>query len=129
MPFQEDIKIIPLADTQVFQPIKVVHTTLPHRVVMDPITRVVIMVLVVDEVYKDNETEEKAKQSGIKQHGLSHEEINEYIQDWVSAAKKVITTGADGVKIHAANGYLFNQFLDNASNERTDNYGGSIEIE
>mgnify|MGYP003366507557 CR=1 FL=1 len=40
MPFQEDIKIIPLADTQVFQPIKVVHTTLPHRVVMDPITRV-----------------------------------------------------------------------------------------
>ena len=45
----------------------------------------------------------------------------------VAARNAVETAGFDGVEIHGANGYLLDQFLKNGSNERTDDYGGSIE--
>lgn len=48
---------------------------------------------------------------------------NEYVQ----AAKNAIESGFDGVELHGANGYLICQFLNTASNQRTDNYGGSAE--
>jgi N-ethylmaleimide reductase len=47
--------------------------------------------------------------------------------DFVLAARNAILAGMDGIELHAANGYLFEQFLNRSSNVRTDAYGGSIE--
>ncbi len=44
-----------------------------------------------------------------------------------AASNAVHTAGFDGVEVHGANGYLFDQFLKQGSNQRTDDYGGSIE--
>ena len=49
-------------------------------------------------------------------------------ESYVDAARRAIAAGCDGVEIHAANGYLLNQFLADNSNQRTDEYGGSPEI-
>ena len=77
--------------------------------------------------YMDAESEEKAKKANNPQHSLTKDEIKEYIANYVKAAKNSIAAGADGVEIHSANGYLLNQFLDPKVNQRTDEYGGSIE--
>ncbi|KAL0573440.1 Stress response protein nst1 [Marasmius crinis-equi] len=59
---------------------------------------------------------------------LSHEEIEEYIRLFAEAASNAVwKAGLDGVEIHAAGGYLIDQFLQDMSNCRTDEYGGSIE--
>jgi 2,4-dienoyl-CoA reductase-like NADH-dependent reductase (Old Yellow Enzyme family)/thioredoxin reductase len=55
---------------------------------------------------------------------LSQEEILEIIAAFGEAARRVKETGADGVEIHMAHGYLINQFLSAFSNQRTDEYGG-----
>lgn len=80
-----------------------------------------------DNLYIDHNTEEKAAKLLLAQHGITKQEMNEYIRDWALAARAIIRAGADGVEVHAANGYLLNQFLDPISNHRTDEYGGSIE--
>ena len=54
-------------------------------------------------------------------------EIKEAIQEYVQAAKNAITAGFDGVELHGANGYLIEQFLSPATNQRSDEYGGNIE--
>jgi N-ethylmaleimide reductase len=53
-------------------------------------------------------------------------EIPGLIDDYAAAATKAIAAGFDGVEIHAANGYLLDQFLRDGSNHRTDRYGGSV---
>ncbi len=59
---------------------------------------------------------------------LTVEEIGEYVQLYAKAASNaVLGAGFDGVEIHAANGYLPDQFLQTNSNARTDSYGGSVE--
>ena len=58
---------------------------------------------------------------------LSLEEIEQIIQDYKQAATNAIEAGFDGVELHAAFGYLPNQFLADSSNHRTDKYGGSHE--
>jgi len=59
---------------------------------------------------------------------LSSNEIGSIVQDYVKAAKNAIDAGFDGVEIHAANGYLIEQFINGALNTRDDEYGGeSIE--
>jgi N-ethylmaleimide reductase len=58
---------------------------------------------------------------------LSIEEIQQIIQDYKQAAINSIEAGFDGVELHAAFGYLPNQFLVESANQRTDRYGGSIE--
>lgn len=53
-------------------------------------------------------------------------EIPTLIEDYRKAARAAIEAGFDGVEIHAANGYLLEQFMRASSNERTDDYGGSV---
>lgn len=56
---------------------------------------------------------------------LTVEEISEIIQNYKQAAMNAMEAGFDGVELHAAFGYLPNQFLADSSNQRTDKYGGS----
>lgn len=58
---------------------------------------------------------------------LTTEEIKQIVTDFGQAAKNAIEAGFDGVELHAAFGYLPNQFLSESANLRTDEYGGSIE--
>jgi N-ethylmaleimide reductase len=60
-------------------------------------------------------------------HELTLEEIQQIIQDYKQAAINALEAGFDGIELHAAFGYLPNQFLADSSNQRTDQYGGSIE--
>lgn len=59
-------------------------------------------------------------------HALSLEEINVILNDYTKACQNAREAGFDGVEIHGANGYLLDQFLQDGSNHRTDEYGGSI---
>ncbi|UII35031.1 alkene reductase [Fulvivirga ulvae] len=58
---------------------------------------------------------------------LELDEITQIVEDFKIAAKNAQTAGFDGIEIHAANGYLINQFIDDVSNTRTDIYGGVVE--
>ncbi|MBR31593.1 MAG: alkene reductase [Spirochaetaceae bacterium] len=58
---------------------------------------------------------------------MTERDIQDAIQEYVSAARNAIEAGFDGVEIHGANGYLVEQFLHPSANQRTDRYGGSIE--
>ena len=58
---------------------------------------------------------------------MTKEEIKEAVQEYANAAVLAMDAGFDGVEIHAANGYLIEQFLNPKANERTDEYGGSKE--
>ena len=54
-------------------------------------------------------------------------ELPGIVEDYRRGAANALAAGFDGVHIHSANGYLLDQFLEDGSNKRTDNYGGSIE--
>jgi len=58
---------------------------------------------------------------------LSIPEINEYVNMFSDAAENALEADFDGVEIHAAYGYLIDQFTQDVTNNRTDEYGGSIE--
>jgi len=58
---------------------------------------------------------------------LETREISGIVADYRAAAARARQAGFDGVEIHAANGYLIDQFLQAKTNHRTDDYGGSIE--
>jgi N-ethylmaleimide reductase len=58
---------------------------------------------------------------------LSVPEIKQIVRDYAAAAKRAQDVGFDGIELHAANGYLIDQFLQNGSNHRIDEYGGAIE--
>jgi N-ethylmaleimide reductase len=58
---------------------------------------------------------------------LSVSDIQSIVDDYRRAAENALAAGFDGVEIHAANGYLIDQFLRDGTNHRTDEYGGSFE--
>jgi N-ethylmaleimide reductase len=58
---------------------------------------------------------------------LSTTEIADVVGQYRDAARNAMLAGFDGVELHAANGYLVNQFIDSEANHRTDEYGGSLE--
>jgi N-ethylmaleimide reductase len=58
---------------------------------------------------------------------LETEEIPGIVEEHAQAARNALAAGFDGVEVHAANGYLIDQFLRDRTNRRADRYGGSIE--
>lgn len=62
-----------------------------------------------------------------KPTALTTSEVQKVIASYVSAAKNAMEAGFDGIELHGANGYLIEQFLNPNVNDRTDQYGGSIE--
>lgn len=63
----------------------------------------------------------------VTPRALDVAELPAIVQDYVHATKCAIAAGFDGVEIHAANGYLLDQFLRDGTNHRTDQYGGGFE--
>ncbi|KKD38811.1 alkene reductase [Limnoraphis robusta] len=78
-------------------------------------------------------TEEKALTASEEEvpfvvpRALLTEEIPGIIAQYRQGAENALKAGADGIEIHGASGYLLDQFLQDNSNKRTDEYGGSIE--
>ena len=58
---------------------------------------------------------------------MSVEEIGQTVKDFATAAENAVSPGFDGVECHGANGFLLDQFIQDSSNRRGDEYGGSIE--
>ena len=58
---------------------------------------------------------------------LTVADIAGLVEGFRDAAKRAVAAGFDGIELHSANGYLFDQFLQDGSNKRTDVYGGSFE--
>ena len=69
----------------------------------------------------------RVKDQGQTPRPLTVPEIQQYVKDYAQASRNAIEAGFDGVEIHAANGFLIDQFFQDVTNERTDEYGGSIE--
>jgi N-ethylmaleimide reductase len=73
-----------------------------------------------------NYTDEGMKEF-VTPREITKEEIAQTVRDFGAAARNAIAAGFDGVELHAASGYLVQQFLTTNANLRTDEYGGSIE--
>jgi len=65
-------------------------------------------------------------QDFVTPRALEREEIPALIAEYRQAAENALEAGFDGIEVHAANGYLIDQFLRDGTNQRTDLYGGSI---
>ena len=72
-------------------------------------------------------TDADGQQPATTPHALTEAEIATVVQEFATAARNAIAAGFDGVELHAANGYLVEQFLNANLNTRTDSYGGSAE--
>lgn len=60
-------------------------------------------------------------------HEMTIDDITEAVSEYANCAQMAIDAGFDGVELHAANGYLLEQFLHPATNKREDQFGGSLE--
>jgi 2,4-dienoyl-CoA reductase-like NADH-dependent reductase (Old Yellow Enzyme family) len=67
------------------------------------------------------------RQPYAQARALGLEEIAQVVDDYARAAAYAVAAGFDGVQIHAANGYLIDQFLRDGTNQRSDDYGGPVE--
>ena len=79
-------------------------------------------------IYYDEASEKAAKEAGNELREITIPEIKAMIKEYAACAKRAIAeAGFDIVEIHGAHQYLLDQFLQQISNKRTDEYGGSIE--
>ncbi len=74
----------------------------------------------------DVKLDDRMGMSFAKPHAATKEEIKEIIENFAYAAEYAYKTGADGVQLHGAHGYLIAQFLAESTNKRTDEYGGPL---
>ncbi len=65
--------------------------------------------------------------TGMTAHAMTTEEIAEVVDAFAQAARRAVEGGLDGVEVHAAHNFLFQQFISPRFNQRTDAYGGSFE--
>lgn len=79
------------------------------------------------KVFIDNGTQEPGFVDVVEPREMTKADIELVIGQYRQAALNAIEAGFDGIELHAANGYLINQFIDSEANNRTDEYGGSIE--
>lgn len=79
-------------------------------------------------LYIDEASEQQAKEADNEIRAMTKEEIKDMVKEYAAAAKRAVNeSGFDFIEIHAAHMYLLDQFIQEASNKRTDEYGGSIE--
>jgi 2,4-dienoyl-CoA reductase-like NADH-dependent reductase (Old Yellow Enzyme family) len=69
----------------------------------------------------------EGKRDHVVPKAMTRDEIAATVQAYASGARNSMDAGFDGVEVHGANGYLIDQFLRDSSNQRDDDYGGSIE--
>ena len=67
------------------------------------------------------------EEGAVVPEAMTVDDIKQTVHDFVVASKNAIRAGFDGVEIHGANGYLLDQFLQDVSNKRQDEYGGNVE--
>lgn len=72
-------------------------------------------------------TDQEGPQPHPTPRAMTAEDIEAAIEEFVQAAKNAKEAGFDGIELHGANGYLIEQFLNPAANQRTDEFGGSPE--
>ncbi|MFC5410066.1 alkene reductase [Larkinella bovis] len=72
-------------------------------------------------------TDQEGLQDNDRPREMTNADVKQAVQEFVQAAKNAVEAGFDGIELHGANGYLIEQFLNPNSNERTDEYGGSVE--
>lgn len=70
---------------------------------------------------------EHGMKPAVTPRALTLEELPGIVADYRRAAENAMAAGFDGVEVHAANGYLLDQFLRDGANKRTDAYGGAVE--
>jgi N-ethylmaleimide reductase len=71
-------------------------------------------------------TDSKGMQPHSQPRAMTQADIDHAVAEYATAAKLAVEAGFDGIELHAANGYLIEQFLNANVNTRTDGYGGSI---
>ena len=79
------------------------------------------------KVFVDNGSDEPGFVDVVQPKAMTKSDIQQVIADYRQAALNAIEAGFDGIELHAANGYLINQFIDSEANNRSDEYGGSLE--
>jgi len=78
------------------------------------------------KVFVDNGTNEPGFVDVVTPREMTHDDIKQVKAEFKQAALNAVKAGFDGIELHAANGYLINQFIDSQANNRTDEYGGSL---
>jgi len=79
------------------------------------------------DAFVENEQGEGALVPFVTPRALQMIEMPFIVKQFVHGARNALAAGFDGVEIHCANGYLLDQFVNSSSNQRTDDYGGSVE--
>jgi N-ethylmaleimide reductase len=79
------------------------------------------------EAFIENEKGEGELVPFVTPRALQIEEMPYIVRQYARGSRNALEAGFDGVEVHAANGYLLDQFLNSGSNHRADGYGGAIE--
>jgi len=79
------------------------------------------------KVFVDNGKQEPGFVDVSMPREMTKDDIRVVVAEYRQAALNALEAGFDGIELHAANGYLINQFIDSEANNRTDEYGGSTE--
>jgi N-ethylmaleimide reductase len=81
----------------------------------------------IGEAFIENENGEGQLVPFVTPRALQIEEMPYIVRQYTHGSRKALEAGFDGVEVHAANGYLLDQFINSRSNHRVDGYGGAIE--